>query len=112
MQEASVLKDEEKHGAAARAAQLECDLLEVQQSMAACLQTQDLLVTQEIEAAEQQSKELQVIGSFVSRSIGYPLQVWPWAELLAMRTRLLDGKLKELIHVIHPSAHAVLGVFG
>jgi hypothetical protein len=60
MQEAGVAEDEVKYGAAARLAQVDSELLDVQQDMAACLHARRGAVTQDVLAAQGQLVTLQV----------------------------------------------------
>ena len=59
MQEMGVAEDEVKYGAAARLAQLETELLDVQQEMAICLHTRQGAVTQDLQIAQSQLATLQ-----------------------------------------------------
>lgn len=60
VQETSVLGDEDKYGAAARVAQIDSELMDLQQGIASCLRAQELLVAQDIEIASQEVSSLQV----------------------------------------------------
>ena len=60
MQEAGVAEDEEKYGAAARLAQVDNELMDVQQDMAACLHARQFAVTQDVLAAQDQLATLMV----------------------------------------------------
>ena len=55
-----MLEDEKKYGAAARVAQIDSELVDLQQGIASCLRAQELLVAQDIETVSQEVSALQV----------------------------------------------------
>ena len=55
-----MLEDETKYGAAARVAQIDSELVDLQQGIASCLRAQELLVAQDMEIVRQEVNALQV----------------------------------------------------
>ena len=60
MQEAGVAEDEVKYGAAARLAQIDSELVDVQQDRATCLKARQAAITEELQTVQSQLATLQV----------------------------------------------------
>ena len=70
MQEAGVAEDEVKYGAAARLAQIDSELVDVQQDMATCLQARQAAVTEDLQTVQSQLAALQV-SCHISQSVSH-----------------------------------------
>ena len=72
-----VAEDEVKYGAAARVAQLDTELLDTQQDMAACLHTRQAACSQDVQEAKTELTTLQVLsGPTATATAAYGLRLF------------------------------------
>ncbi|DBB18122.1 TPA: hypothetical protein ACH3X3_003098 [Trebouxia sp. C0006] len=99
--EAGVAEDEVKYGAAARLAQVDSELLDVQQDMAACLHARRGAVTQDVLAAQGQLVTLQEgLASQADRPAQLQQQGRQLQEPLAAAHTQDDQKLRKQRHAV------------